>query len=60
MISNYFEQLYQPLDTNEKREMENLQSNVYIPITDDPITGNEIHDAYSDMKKDGYDFSYLF
>ena len=57
MISNYFEQLYQPLDTNEKREMEKLQSSVYIPITDDPITGNEIHDAYSDMKKGGYDFS---
>ena len=38
-------------------EMEKLQSNVYIPITDDPITGNEIHDAYSDMKIAGYDFS---
>ena len=57
IISNYFEQLHQPLDTNEKRKMENFQSNVYIPITDDPSTGNEIHDAYSDMKKGGYDFS---
>ena len=55
MISNYFEQLYQPLDTNEKREMEKLESNIYIPMTDDPITGKEIHDAYSDMKKGGYD-----
>ena len=28
--SNYFEKLYQPLDIDEKREMEELQSNIYI------------------------------
>ena len=57
MMSNYFEQLYQPLDINEKAEMESLESNIYIPITDDPITETEITNAYSDMKKGGYDFS---
>ena len=57
VMSNYFEQLYQPLDINEKYEMQNLHTNTYIPITDDPITGNELYTAFRKMKKGGYDFS---
>ncbi len=57
VMSNYFEQLYQPLDINENNEMELLHTDMYIPITDDPITDNEISNAYLKMKKGGYDFS---
>ena len=56
-MSDYFERMYQPLDLNEKDEMKNLHSDVYIPINDDPITHNELHYAASKMKKGGYDFS---
>ena len=57
VMSNYFESLYQPLDLNEKSDMEKLQSNVYIPINDDPITYKELQQASSKMKKGGYDYS---
>ena len=57
VMSNYFERLYQPLDLNEKDEMKNLHSDVFIPINDDPITYEELHYASSKMKKGGYDFS---
>ena len=56
-MSNYFEQLYQPLDLNENNEMKNLDTNIYIPITDDPISDNELSYAFKKMKKGGYDFS---
>ena len=34
-----------------------LQSNVNIPILDDPITENEMKVAFRDMKYSGYDYS---
>ena len=57
IMSNYFEKLYQPLDKNEKDELETLSTETYIPITDDPITINELHLASKKMKKGGYDYS---
>ena len=57
IMYNYFEQLYQPLDINEKNNMKNLHTDMYIPITDDPITSKELYCASSKMKKGGYDFS---
>ena len=57
LMANYFEKLYEPLDINEKAEMDNLETYTYIPVTDDPITGNEMKTAYKKMKKGGYDFS---
>ena len=56
-MANYFEKLYEPLDINEKAEMDNLETNTYIPVTDDPITVNEMKAAHKKMKKGGYDFS---
>ena len=57
IMHNYFERLYQPLDIDEKNKMESLHTDMYIPITDDPITSKELFDASSKMKKGGYDFS---
>ena len=57
VMSNYLEQLYQPLDINEKDGMNDQHSNMYIPITDDPLTENELYSASIKMKKGGYDFT---
>ena len=57
IMYNYFEQLYQPLDINETNTMEKLHTDMYIPITDDPITTKELHYASSKMKKGGCEFS---
>ena len=46
-MADYFEQLYQPLDVNEKREIGSLDAGRYIPVTDV---------AYK-MKKGGWDYS---
>ena len=56
-MSNYFESLYQPLHSNEVSEMQQLSSNIYIPVTDDPISEAEVLTACNTMKKGGYDFS---
>ena len=57
VMANYFERLYQPLDIKEKHEMDRLWTDVYMPITDDPITTNEVFQAHNKMKKGWYDFS---
>ena len=51
VMADYFEKLYEPLDINEIYEADNLQTNMYVPITDDPISTNEMNQAYSKMKK---------
>ena len=56
-MADYFKKLYEPLDINEIYEADNLQTNMYVPITDDPISTNEMNQAYSKMKKGGYDYS---
>ena len=57
VMRDYFERLYQPLDLDETAEMKNLHSDMYIPLTDDPITSDEMRYASSKMKKGGYDYS---
>ena len=56
-MADHFEKLYQPLNTNENKEFNELDTDTYMPITDDPITSNEVKDAYKKMKKGGYDYS---
>ena len=56
-MADYFEKLYEPLDLNEGTEIENMQTDMYIPITDDPISAGEMNAAYLKMRKGGYDYS---
>ena len=42
-MADYFKKLYEPLDINEIYEADNLQTNMYVPITDDPISTNEMN-----------------
>ena len=56
-MADYFEQLYQPLDAKEEKEFDSLHTEMYIPITDDPITHREVVDAAQKMKKGGWDYS---
>ena len=57
IMADYFEKLYEPLDSNEGKKFENLHTDIYIPITDDPISAGEMNSAYIKMKKGGYDYS---
>ena len=57
VISDYFEKLYEPLNNSEHVEMDSLETQTYMPITDDPITETEMLVAQREMKKGGYDFS---
>ena len=51
---DYFETLYEPV---EILEINKFETNIYIPITDDPIDEREVKEAASKMKKGGYDLS---
>ena len=55
-MADYFENLYEPLDHNEKTEFNELHTDVYMPITDDPITNEEIGEAGRKTSKGGYDY----
>ena len=59
-MADYFETLYQPIDKEEMIEMNNLETDTYIPVTDDPINHLEIESAAAKMKKGGYDLSLMF
>ena len=48
-MSEYFYTLYEPIV--DDGDLQTLESNVYIPETDDPITSNEIRVAANTMKK---------
>ena len=56
-MADYFETLYQPVDRDEVMKLNNLETAMSIPITDDPITYLEVNAAVAKMKKGGYDFS---
>ena len=56
IFAAHFEDLYQAKDDNECENILSLQSEVTIPVLDDPITQSEVEDAIDDMKKGGYDF----
>ena len=53
----FFQDLYSCADKDEVTEIMNIETNVTIPILDDPITENEINEAFNSMKKSGYDYS---
>ena len=53
----FYENLYDNNNPNEVNEINQLDTDVYIPALDDPITSNEISDAYKSMKKGGFDFN---
>ena len=56
-LSAHFEDLYNLNNKDELIDMSNLESNVYIPLLDDPITDYGINAARKSMKKAGYDFA---
>ena len=56
-MADYFENLYEPLDTHENAKFTDLHTYVYMPVTDDPITDTEIIKAARETKKGGYDYS---
>ena len=56
-ISTYFESLYSSSDHDELLNMNTLESNVYIPLLDDSISGDDVSNARKDTKKGGYDFT---
>ena len=54
-LSSHFEQLYAIPDDESMDEIARLNSEIYIPILDDPITLDEVERAGRQMKKGGYD-----
>ena len=55
-LAVYFEDLYRSPDSEELTKMEQLESNTYIPVLDNPISLSELEDAAKEMKKGGYDY----
>ena len=53
----HFEYLHSLNYKDELIDMSTLESNVYIPLLDDPITDYDINAARKSMKKAGYDFA---
>ena len=49
--------LYKTENREEFYEIENLESDEYVPMLDDPVDDNEVLKAFKDMKKSGYDYS---
>ena len=56
-LSAHFEDLYSLNNKDELIDMSNLESNVYIPLLDDPITDYDINATRKSMKKAGYEFA---
>ena len=53
-MSEFFTELYEPLENDG--DIKTLESNTYIPLTDDPITMEEIITTSKQMKKGGFDY----
>ena len=53
----FFEDLYKCDNLDELKEIMNLESDVHVPVLDDPISGPEIHEAFNGMKKAGFDYN---
>ena len=54
-LKEHFEDIYTDED-NSLKNIDDLVSDVYIPVLDDPITSSEVHDSMKKCKKGGYDF----
>ena len=48
-MSELFTELYEPMQNDG--DVDSLESNVYMPVTDDPITIDEIYTSANQMKK---------
>ena len=55
-IEVFFEDLYKCQNQNELYDIFGLETDVCIPVLDDPITENEVQAAFKDMKKSGFDY----
>ena len=53
-MSEFFSTLYEPIDYDG--DVNNLESNTYIPITDEPITIDELATASKQTKTGGFDY----
>ena len=53
----HFEELYSSGEQDEVSKMNDLVSDIYIPILDDPITQIDVDNVIREMKKDGYDYN---
>ena len=56
-FESFFEDLYKCEDSNDMIEIEKLESDINIPILDDPISKPEMETAFKDIKKAGYDYN---
>ena len=56
-LKSHFETIYTAEDQLEIEKINQLSTDVYIPMLDDPIDNKEIHDALNDCKKGGFDFT---
>ena len=56
-LADHFENLYQPLHEDDIKQLDQIHSDVYIPVNDDAISQREVYEAASTMKKGGWDFS---
>ena len=54
-LKEHFEDIYTDED-NSLRNINNLESHIYIPVLDDPITNVEVTESMKRCKKGGYDF----
>ena len=53
----FFSDLYKCESPEDNYKISQLNTNLYIPVLDDPIDKNEVHDAIKDMKKGGFDYN---
>ena len=53
-LTNHFNDLYKTSE-NDLEKIEKLNSDVYIPVLDDPVTQDELKEAMGKMKNGGYD-----
>ena len=56
-LQSYFSELYDCKDDRELDNIANLNTDVTIPILDQPIDINEVKDSLKDMKNGGFDFN---
>ena len=56
-FEQFYEELYDSSDSSDLSNIENLDTNNDIPELDNPITINEMSQAFLEMKKPGYDFN---
>ena len=54
-LKEHFENIYTAED-NSLQNLDELSSDIYIPILDDPITNLEVNESMKKCKKGGYDF----